>query len=85
MDFANDTKLLAAFPMVSAFSGKPDGFYVLVERADTEDDRYVTAWVRELTATSWSWGNYFPGAQEAMADALERAGWRGVVQEHLLV
>lgn len=86
MDFANGTRLLAAFPTVAAYGGKSTGIVVCAER--TEPDvahKYVTAWVTDLSASSWTAGSYFRDVQEAMADALVRAGWRDVVHEHLTV
>jgi hypothetical protein len=79
MDFANGTRLLAAFPMVAAHSGKSTGIIVCVERTEVDvHHKYVTAWVRELTDTSWTAGSYFVDALEAMTDALDRSGWHGV-------
>lgn len=85
MDFVNNTRLMAAFPMINASTGLPGEIVVMVERLEPVRDRYVTARVAALTDTYWTSGNYFSDDREAMADALERAGWRGVVREHLLV
>lgn len=77
--FANDTRLIAAFPVRKASSGEPDGVYVVCERTDLPEgdnfQRWVSAWMRDFGYTWWQHGTYCNRPEEAIARAMESAGW----------
>jgi hypothetical protein len=80
MDGPNGTKILAVLPPPNG------GFYIMAElgRDGQGRDAYVTAWMRELTDTFWTGGEYHRSPEVAMADVLERAGWRNVAHRSLV-
>lgn len=82
--FANGAILLAAFPTRALSTGETTGWYVAFERGP--DDiavgssfhRWGSAWMRTLDELSWSGGEWFSEEYDAVASAMERAGWLGV-------
>ena len=77
--FANDTRLVAAFPVRKGGTGAPDGVYVAAERRDLRPgenrDRWVSAWVHTLGHTWWTLASYHDTPERAIAVAMANAGW----------
>lgn len=71
----NGYRLLFAVTETAASTGKVSGHYVVVERSEDVHDRYVCAYVRDITDPTWNWGDYCTTASAALASALQRAGW----------
>ncbi len=77
--FANESRLLAAFPVRKGGTGEPGGVYVVCERTDVPPgltrDRWVSAWMRDLGHYWWAESSYHDTPERAIAVAMANAGW----------